>query len=144
MNFIYITIILVLNKEKQLNRLFHSLQDTHQRGSSNASKTFLTPHLLPLPFLPRPPPPFTPPLPGVNLVKVTKSTVCRVIMFATDALLSAAENSLALGLNRCPPLPQMTENRFWKRQKCTIVRLHRHGVEQSNTHVFVLIASKQS
>lgn len=58
MNFIYITIILVLNKEKQLNRLFHSLQDTHQRGSSNASKTFLTP------------PPFTPPLPDAQYQSV--------------------------------------------------------------------------
>lgn len=68
---------------------------------------------------------------------------CRFMMFATDALLSAAVNSLAVGLNRCPPLPRMTENRFCKKGKCTIVRVNRHCVEQNVTDI-VWITSKQS
>ena len=35
-----------------------------------------------------------------------------------DALLSAAANSLAVGLKRWPPLPRITENRFCKKMFC--------------------------
>ncbi len=77
---------------------------------------------------------------GMQLVALP----CRFIMFATDALLSAAENSLAVGSNQCPPLPQMTENRFCKGGKCTIVNVARHNMEQNIIDIMSFNTSRQS